>query len=330
MARMWMVRSEGGSLYDAFRERGVAAVGWSQLAAHAKPGIGRKELIAIYQTSEPEAKQGTVVSAASQTYRFVNEIQLGDWIITYSPPNRLYSIGKVVGPAEHRPEWAEQGMGLVRKVSWQDQELPRDSLGTSTKNSLGSTLTLFEVPPSGAIDVHAALKGKPSPAVDVEAEEVIADPLADIESQALERMKDRVNELDWDDMQQLVAGILRAMGYKTQVSPPGADRGKDIVASPDGFGFEHPRIVVEVKHRKGQMGSQEIRSFLGGRHKDDRGLYVSTGGFTKDAQYEADRASIPLAMWTLDHVVRALIEHYDATDAETKRIVPLKRMYWPV
>lgn len=31
----------------------------------------------------------------------------------------------------------------------------------------------------------------------------------------------------------------------------------------------------------------------------------------------ADRASIPLEIWTLDHVVRALIEHYDATDAET-------------
>ena len=130
-------------------------------------------------------------------------------------------------------------------------------------------------------------------------------------------------------MQPLVAGILRSMDCRTQVSPPGSDRGKDIVASPDGFGFEHPRIVVEVEHRKGQMGSQEIRSFLGGRHKDDRGLYVSTGGFTKDAQYEADRASIPLAMWTLDHVVRALIEHYDATDAETKHIVPLKRLYWP-
>jgi restriction system protein len=220
-------------------------------------------------------------------------------------------------------------MPLARKVQWQKQELPRDSLGTSTKNSLGSTLTLFEVPSSAATEVLAALKGKPVPAMEDEAEEVIADPLADIESQALERIKDRVNELDWDDMQQLVAGILRAMGYKTQISPPGSDRGKDIVASPDGFGFEHPRIVVEVKHRKGQMGSQEIRSFLGGRHKDDRGLYVSTGGFTKDAQYEADRASIPLAMWTLDHVVRALIEHYDATDAETKRIVPLKRLYWP-
>lgn len=329
MERMWMVRGDGGSLYDAFRERGVAAVGWKQLAAHARPGVGRKQLIALYQSAEPLAKNGTVVSGASQVWRFVNDIQEGDWVITYSPANRLYSIGNVAGPAEHHPEWAEQGMPLVREVQWQAQELPRDNLSASSKNSLGSTLTLFEVPSSAAAEVLAALKGKPVPAVEDGAEEVVADPLADIESQALERIKDRVNELDWGDMQQLVAGILRAMGYKTQISPPGSDRGKDIVASPDGFGFEHPRIVVEVKHRKGQMGSQEIRSFLGGRHKDDRGLYVSTGGFTKDAQYEADRASIPLAMWTLDHVVRALIEHYDATDAETKRVVPLKRLYWP-
>lgn len=329
MARMWMVRGEGGSLYDAFRDRNVVAVGWSQLAAHAKPGVGRKQLIALYQSMEPQARQGTVVSGASQVWRFVNEIQDDDWVITYSPANRLYSIGKVCGPAEHHPEWSEQGLSLARKVQWHTQELPRDTLTAATKNSLGSTLTLFEVPPGAAADVLAALKGKPAPAIQEDAEEAVADALSDIEAQALERIKDRVNELEWDDMQQLVAGILRAMGYKTQVSPAGADRGKDIVASPDGFGFEHPRIVVEVKHRKGQMGSQEIRSFLGGRHKDDRGLYVSTGGFTKDAQYEADRASIPLAMWTLDNVVRALIEHYDATDAETKRIVPLKRLYWP-
>lgn len=329
MSRMWMVRGEGGSLYNAFREKEVAAVGWNQLAAHAKPGVDRKQLAALYQSAEPHIKRGTVISGASQVWRFVNEIQEGDWIITYSPANRLYSIGKVTGPAEHHPEWADEGMPLARKVQWRAEELPRDSLGISTKNSLGSTLTLFEVPPNASADVLAALKGEPVRAVEEEAEEVVADPWAEVELQALERIKDLVSELDWDDMQQLVAGILRAMGYKTQISAPGADRGKDIVASPDGFGFEHPRIVVEVKHRRGQMGSQEIRSFLGGRHKDDRGLYVSTGGFSKDAKYEAERAPIALAMWTLDHVVRALIEHYDATDAETKRLVPLKRTYWP-
>ena len=116
---------------------------------------------------------------------------------------------------------------------------------------------------------------------------------------------------------------------KTQVSPAGPDRGKDIIASPDGFGFENPRIIVEVKHRNGQMGTQQIRSFLGGRHKDDRGLYVSTGGFSKEAHYEAERASVPLTLWTLDNLVRALIENYEQTDSETKRLVPLKRTYLP-
>lgn len=329
MMRMWMVRSEGGSLFDTFRERGLVAIGFNQISTHARPGVSRQQLIDLYQQIEPLAKRGTAVARASQVWRFVNDIRNGDWIVTYAPDNRVYAIGKVTSDVQHRPDWMDQGMSLIRSVQWQADVLSRDVLSTSTKSNLGSISTIFEISQPAAHELLAATRGRPAPAVEDEAQEEITDPLADIESHALERIKDRVNELDWDDMQQLVAGILRAMGYKTQVSPPGADRGKDIVASPDGFGFEHPRIVVEVKHRKGQMGSQEIRSFLGGRHKDDRGLYVSTGGFTKDAQYEADRASIPLAMWTLDHVVRALIEHYNATDAETKRIVPLKRLYWP-
>lgn len=96
-----------------------------------------------------------------------------------------------------------------------------------------STLTLFEVPPSAAAEVLAVSKGWPAAAIKDEVEEAVVGPLADIDTQALERIKDRVNELDWDDMQQLVAGILRATGYKTQVAPPGSDRGKNIVASPD-------------------------------------------------------------------------------------------------
>jgi len=62
------------------------------------------------------------------------------------------------------------------------------------------------------------------------------------------------------------------MGYKTQVPPAGADRGKDIIASPDRFGFENLGMIVEVKHRRVHMGSQQIHGFIGGRHKDDRGL----------------------------------------------------------
>jgi len=106
----------------------------------------------------------------------------------------------------------------------------------------------------------------------------------DIEAQRLEFIKDRVHRLDGEDMHDLAAGILRVMGYRTLVSQKGADRGKDIMASPDGLGLENPKILVEAKHRTGSIGSQEIRSFLDGLRSRGKGVYVSSGGFTKEAR----------------------------------------------
>jgi restriction system protein len=328
MATMWMVRGDGGSLYEDFRERGVVSIGWWQLGPYVTPGISRKQLTEAFAKAEPQLRQGTIVAGASQVWRFINEIQVGDHVVTYSPANRTYLIGTVTGPAQYRPEWKDDGMAIVRTVEWKQEEVSRDSLGTSARNSLGSTLTVFKVPKNAAQELLSSHAG-PKPAAPADPESDIPDAALDLEEQARERIKDMIAALDPREVEHLVAGILRAMGFKTRVSPVGPDRGKDIVASPDGFGFKDPRIVVEVKHRNGQMGSQALRSFLGGRHPGDRGLYVSTGGFSKDALYEAERSQIPMTLWTLDDLVRALVEHYDQTDAETKRMVPLKRIYWP-
>ena len=347
--RMWMVRGEGGRLYDTFREQSLAAIGWGRLAPEAKAGMQKSELSTLYKDRYPEEKQAAAIAGFSQVWRFLNEIAIDDLVTTYSPANRTYLVGVVRGPAECRAKRADDQLAFVRTVEWRPVEIERDRLATAAKNSLGSILTIFVVPPFAASELLSAAekqaRSEPVPRPGItgsgngetqsslptidDAETLVVDPLASMEGIALERIKDRVVALDWDEMQSLVAGILRAMGYKTQISPAGPDRGKDIIASPDGFGFENPRIVVEVKHRSGAIGSQAIRSFLGGRHKDDRGLYVSTGGFSKDAYYEADRASVPLMLWTMDNLVRALVEHYESTDTETKRLVPLKRTYLP-
>ena len=88
-------------------------------------------------------------------------------------------------------------------------------------------------------------------------------------------------------------------------------------------------IVAEVKHRKGAMGAPAVRSFIGGLRAGDRGLYVSTGGFTKEARYEADRATIPIRLLDLDSFVRHYVEVYDKADEETRSILPLTRIWWP-
>ncbi|SEK50259.1 restriction system protein [Kosakonia sacchari] len=331
--RMWMIRGDGGRLYDDFRDKKIVGIGWAQLAPLVKPGLSRTQLIALYQEVEPLTKIGTIRSGAYQVWRFVNDIQKGDWVITYSPANRTYLLGKIISDFQYHPEWIEYGMGIARQVQWNGEEIDRDRLSIATKNTLGSTLTVFQLP-ENVLDEFLHDKKSIADAITqnpctLDDDEAISDPFRDMEMQALEGIKDRINALDPKEMEYLVAGVLRSMGYKTQVSPVGPDRGKDIIASPDGFGFENPRIVVEVKHRKGQMGSPEIRSFIGGRHKEDRGLYVSTGGFTKDARYEADRSTIPLTLWTLEDLVRTLIENYEQVDIETKLLVPLKKTFLP-
>lgn len=217
-----------------------------------------------------------------------------------------------------------------RQVEWL-HEVSRDDLTVKAKSSLGSTLTLFKVAAETYREFEALIGGR-QPQQSYEEDEALkeGDLLQDLQARSLEFIKDRVSKLDWQQMQDLTAGLLRAMGYKTRVSATGPDRGKDIVASPDGFGFEQPRIIVEVKHRRGQMGTNEVRGFLAViLHPGDKGLYVSTGGFSREAYYEAERANNPITLMDLDDLVEAILEHYEAMDLETRVLLPLKRVYWP-
>lgn len=43
--KMWMIRGDGGKLYDDFRDKQVVAIGWSQLAPYVKPGCSREQLL---------------------------------------------------------------------------------------------------------------------------------------------------------------------------------------------------------------------------------------------------------------------------------------------
>ena len=327
---MWMVRSASdSSLFQKFISNGVVAIGWADVG-DLQVFASREEILAEVCQKYPDWKKGAHITSASMLYRFSKEIEPEHDIITYDRTRRVYAVGKA--KEGYRFDLAfDADYPNLRNVDWTATEISRDQLATATRNTLGSTLTLFRIPDPAEQDILRVAQGGaeiPAPEDLFEEEEEL---LQDIQSRSLEFIKDRLVQLDWEDMQKLIAGLLRAMGYKTRISAVGPDRGKDILASPDGFGFESPRIVAEVKHRpKESMGSQEIRSFLGGRHQDDKGLFVSTGGFTQDARYEAERAKVPMTLMGLDELVEALIEYYEHMDAEARRLVPLRRVYWPI
>jgi restriction system protein len=240
------------------------------------------------------------------------------------------------GEPRHDPKVIED-LPYVRSVKW-SRRVARDSTTVETRNTLGAIQTIFRLGAEAsselrklAVPLDAPSEFEPPKVIKDDKDKSLDDLRAEVVEKAAEFIEDMLSALEPYEMQDFVAGLLRAMGYKTRVSPKGSDRGVDIFASPDGLGLQEPRIFVEVKHRRNtQMGSQEVRAFMGGRQRGDRCLYVSTGGYTKDARYEAERSSVPLTLLGLPELRALLVEHYEALDVETKRLVPLTKLYWPV
>ncbi len=331
----WMIRSGRGAEYlSDFLETNTVAIGWSEIgdipAGSTRDAVSQQ----LFDQDYAAGNRYKIGAAAGQVWRFLNEVQISDRVVTYDPSRRVYHLGTIVSEPAWRPDRIEL-LPRSRSVKW-DAEVPRDNLSASSRNSLGAISTIFMLPEDVAAELETGGEARPEPPRPGEStpEDETQPPEELYESTraaGLEFIKDKISKLDPEEFERLVAGLLRAMGYQTRVSPTGPDRGVDILASPDGLGFEQPRIVVECKHRtRTSIGAPDIRSFIGGRHPEDKGLYVSTGGFTKDARYEAERASIPLTLMDFDQLVESIVQHYEAFDSESRSMLNLGRIYWPI
>lgn len=327
---MWMVRAgEGGYLIDEFSNSNLVAISWEELGDLSQTET-LEQIRDLYEHSFADDSVSRIGNAVAMIYKFRSAIAINDYVISYDSYEREYHLGEVTGSYKFDLELIEKYPHL-RPVKWLGQ-VSRDDLSVTARNSLGSVLTVFQVNEDVTSEILSIFRGNHtrSPIEDAEDEKAELDQIKeDTVSRAHELIKDKILDLSDTQMEHLAAAILRAMGYRTRVMPKGPDRGVDVFASPDGLGLEEPRIKVEVKHRAKQMGSQDIRSFLGGLREGDRALYVSTGGFSKDARYEADRANNPLTLLGLDDLAALIVSHYENFDVEGRLLIPLVRIYWP-
>jgi hypothetical protein len=341
---VWMVRAGHGGIYaQLWRDTGIVAIRWT-FGGRDVRGMNYEQLRDAHALAHPTESAASVSSAASQVHHFLADMTEGTRVVTYDPATREYLIGSVTG------DWYESTddeVSYVRPVQWYGAA-SRDALPTDARARLGAGTTIFRISEEVATELAraAGVQGwGGAPQVQrfgrdvqvVETSRVDETPPVGLDDDAraasaddgIERIKDRVLDLEWDQMEALTAGLLRAMGYYSRITARGPDGGRDVIATPDALGLESPHIVAEVKHRKSAMGTPEIRSFIGGLRPGDRGLYVSTGGFTRDARLEADRSNIPVRLIDLDDFVRLYTDVYDRVDEETRALLPLVRIWWP-
>jgi len=128
----------------------------------------------------------------------------------------------------------------------------------------------------------------------------------------------------------LVAALLRGMGYHVSwVSPPGPDKGIDILAYTDPLGTRNPRIKVQVKRHQDAINVDGLRSFMAVLGDQDVGIFVSTGGFTSAAESEArTQEKRKITLLDLEKLFDLWVEHYDKLTESERRLLPLKPVYY--
>lgn len=322
----WMVRAGNdnelaGKLFD----RGTTAIGWAALGDLTSK-TSRKQVKSRYADAYPDDSKHRKGVNAGQVYRFAHVMSEGDLVVTYLKASRTYRVGRVTGSYAHRPDLFEH-YPHTRPVDWLGT-IDRDDLSVTARNSLGSTLTVFSVD-NYASEFLVLLEGEPLPVEDEEAEEEEPPFFDEVKAQADELIADLVARLDPYELEDLVAAVLRSMGFQAKTTTPGPDGGVDVIAHPDAFGFEKPRIIVQVKHVSSPIGSADMRSFIGTLHTGESGLYVSTAGFTSSAETEAKHAHESICLLDRDAFIDLMLQHYEALEPEYKAQIPLRRVWLP-
>jgi len=324
----WMVRAgDYNELLDQFWKEEIVAIGWQELADTTSLE-NRGDYKNAYTKAYPAHSTGRTAVNAGQIYRFEKEIQVDDYVLTFDKVKREYFVGKCIGKAKYS-KTINKEYPRVRPVKWLGK-FSRSQLSAEAQNSFGSVLTVFSVT-SYISEIEACLSGKHREAIEdmVKPEEAVPFYI-DTKTKADEKIADILSQLDPYDFQYLIGAIFRAMGFKTIEKDPGRDRGVDIIAFKDEFGFEKPRIKVQVKHRASAAGGPEIRNFIGALDEGEVGIFVSTSGFKGDAIKEVGRLSTKMTIYSLEDVMNLLLKYYDHLEPEFRNLVPLAQIWIPI
>lgn len=152
--------------------------------------------------------------------------------------------------------------------------------------------------------------------------------LEELEDEARTGIREYVRAKGPYEFQEMVAALLRAMGYHTPfIAPKGKDGGIDIVAYFDPLGAKEPRVKVQVKHYPDNpIAAKDVRALVGVLRAGDIGLFVTSGTFSPDARREAMNSKEYIRIIDGAEFINMWNEYYDRMSDEDKNMLPLKRI----
>lgn len=257
-------------------------------------------------------------------YRFCYEVQIGDYVVYPSKSDRMINIGEVTSDYVYEPEQSEYVQ--MRSVKW-IKHISRTAFSQGALYEIGSAMAFFAVKNYADEYIAALDKGFKNKSAAEDEDETIGATAEDIiESTKDFILKELSRNLKGYDLEEFVANLLQAMGYRTTVSAHGGDSGIDITAYKDEL---PPRILVQVKSQDSDIKETTIQSLKGAMREGDYGLFVTLSNYTKNAQRYLESTPIIRGINGAE-LVDLVLKYYDLLDDRYKKILPLKMVYIPV
>lgn len=319
--RIWGIHTTDDSL---FLHDNVVAIGWKEFGDCSKLEATREAYKNHYIKSYPDGKKGAVATSAGMLYRFVHEMKIGDHVVYPSKSDRKINIGVVESDFIYNPTAALYVQ--QRKVKWL-KHLPRTAFSQGALYELGSALSFFLLKNYADEYLQALDKGFKPTAAMTEPDETVAATAEDIvESTRDFVLKELSKKLKGYALEEFVADLLRAMGYRCTVSPQGGDSGIDITAYKDEL---PPRILVQVKSQDGDIKESTIQSLKGAMREGDYGLFVTLSDYTKNAQKSLENTPIIRGINGTE-LVDLILKYYNQLGDKYRKMIPLKMVYIPI
>ena len=306
-----------------FLNRNLIAIGWKEMGDLSVLDPERDAFKKKYMSVYPDAKLQAVANSAGMLYRFVHEAKIGDYVVFPSKVNREINIGIIEGDYVYSP--GETEYVQTRKIKWL-KHLPRTSFSQGALYEVGSAMSFFSVK-NYADEYMSALQksGKKMEIAtdDAEVVEKTAEDIIDATKDYI--LKELSKNLKGYDLENFVANLLEAMGYRAKVSSHGGDSGIDITAYKDEL---PPRILVQVKSGDSDIKESTIQSLKGAMREGDDGLFITLTRYTKNAQKYLDNTPIIRGI-DGDGLVELILKYYDGLSDKYKQLIPLQKVYIP-
>ena len=316
---IWGIHAKDEQL---FLKGNMIAIGWQAMGDLSKIDASREAFKVKYEETYPDAKKGSIATSAGMLYRFCYEAKPGDYVVFPSKFNREVNIGIIEGDYVYKPQTE---FGNTRTVKWL-KHLPRTAFSQGALYEIGSAMTFFSVK-NYADEFMGALDKKAKNITSEEEDESIGATADDIiEGTRDFILKELSRQLKGYALEDFVADLLRAMGYRTIVSPHGGDSGIDITAYKDEL---PPRILVQVKSQDGDIKEATIQSLKGAMREGDYGLFVTLSNYTQNARKYLNSTPIIRGINGTE-LVDLILKYYEELSDKYQKMIPLKRVYIPV